>query len=227
MKGAYDLHIHSCLSPCASDDMTPANIAAMAHLNALSIISLTDHNTGGNLTAMQKEADNNNLIFIPGIEVTSKEEVHILAYFSDLDKAINFGSLTYSALPDIKNRPGIFGNQIVMNDKDEKEGVLDKLLLQATPYSLDELEKMIRAREGCAVPAHINRESFSLLSNIGYIPPVYKCVEIVKFLCCQPIDNNLKLLYSSDAHNLKSLAGASCYLPDIHNAKDFISYLKS
>ena len=163
--GFYDLHIHSCLSPCASDDMSPCNIAGMASIKGLSLISLTDHNSGRNLKAMDKVASEFGLIFIPGIEVTTVEEVHVLTYFKETNAAIEFGELLYNSLPDITNRPDIFGRQLIMDENDETAGELGKLLLQATPYSLEEIVGLTRDAGGCAVPAHINRDSFSVFAN--------------------------------------------------------------
>lgn len=227
MKSAYDLHIHSCLSPCASNDMMPSNIAGMAHLKGLSIISLTDHNTGKNLKAMSDAAKSYDLIFVPGIEVTSKEEVHILVYFPDLPTAIEFADKIFSSLPIIRNKPNIFGDQIVMDSKDRPTGIIDKLLLQATPYSVDQITKMAENIGGCAVPAHINRDSYSIISNLGFIPPnMFRCVEIAESLPCPKIDSSLKKLYSSDAHYLGNINEQKHFFHDITSPKDLISFIR-
>lgn len=228
MKRYYDLHIHSCLSPCASDDMTPANIAGMAHLKGLSIIALTDHNAAHNLHAMAKAAAAYGLIFIPGIEVSTSEEVHVLTYFSDADAAVAFGDTLYHALPDIQNRPDIFGNQIVMDELDNIKGTLSKLLLQAVPFSLDDIVRMAKDAGGCAVPAHINRDSFSLLANLGFLPPnLFGCVEVAKSVPCPHLDTGLKILHSSDAHELGAISEPVEMLCGITNAKDFINLVNT
>lgn len=227
MSAAYDLHIHSCLSPCASDDMTPANIAAMAKLKGLSVISLTDHNCGANLPAMDKAAKQNGLIFIPGIEVTTREEVHVLVYFADLSPAVRFADTVYSSLPDIGNRPDIFGSQIKMDENDRPAGTLQKLLLQASPYSIEEIVDMAKLSGGCAVPAHINRDSFSVLSNLGFIPEgLFKAVEAVKGLPCPPLSPEYKVLYSSDAHQLGDISEPLYALP-LTDAQDFLRFINS
>ena len=227
MTTAYDLHIHSCLSPCASDDMTPANIAGMAHIKGLSMISLTDHNTAGNLPAMADAAAEYGLIFVPGIEVNTREEIHVLVYFADLNAAVRFGDEIYAGLPDITNRPDIFGNQIIMDNADRETGRPDKLLLQAAPYTIDEITQMADSNGGCAVPAHINRDSFSLISNLGFIPPgLFHCVEVVKGLPCPPLNAHMKVLYSSDAHRLGDISEPDNQLPDVSSAKDLVSFLK-
>ncbi|MDD5017066.1 MAG: PHP domain-containing protein [Eubacteriales bacterium] len=227
MKAAYDLHIHSCLSPCADNDMTPENIAAMARLKGLSVISLTDHNAGHNLEAMALAAKAQDLIFVPGIEVTTREEVHVLVYFPGLRTAIDFGDRLYGSLPDIDNRPEIFGSQIVMDVAGIQSGTLDKLLLQATPYSIDDIVDMAKAAGGGAVPAHINRDSFSILSNLGFIPPgLFACVEIADALPCPAVDASLRKIFSSDAHSLGSISEPRNYFPGFSTVKDLILYIK-
>lgn len=225
MKSAYDLHIHSCLSPCASNDMTPANIAGMAYVKGLSIISLTDHNTGANLSAMHIAAKHYGILFIPGIEVTSCEEVHVLVYFSELEPAMNFGNMIYDSLPDIKNRPQIFGEQLIVDEQDNRLGTLDKLLLQASPYSIDDISAIAKSSGGCAIPAHINRDSFSVLSNLGFIPDgLYKCAEVALRIPCPPLDPNLKIFHSSDAHTLGDISEPVNTIEGISSPKDFIYY---
>jgi hypothetical protein len=226
MQRYYDLHIHSCLSPCASDDMTPANIAGMAHIKGLSLIALTDHNAGHNLPAMAQAASEYGLIFIPGIEVNTSEEVHVLTYFADVDAAVTFGETLYDALPGIQNRPDIFGNQLMMDEAENSKGTLDKLLLQAVPFSIDDIVKMAKAAGGCAVPAHINRDSFSLFANLGFLPPgLFRCVEVAKGLPCPELNSGLMVLHSSDAHDLGAISEPIEVLNDINSGKDFVQFV--
>ena len=226
MNCAYDLHIHSCLSPCASDDMTPANIAGMARLKGLCLISLTDHNAGNNLAAMAFQAQQHGLLFVPGVEVTTREEVHVLVYFSELCAAITFSELIYNSLPDIPNNPELFGNQIVIGQDDRPCGTVEKLLIQASSFTIDEIAAMAGQYSGCAVPAHINRDSFSVLSNLGFIPEhLFRCVETVPSLSSPPIDPRLKTLQSSDAHYLGDIAEPNQSLPGVDGPQDFIDYI--
>jgi PHP family Zn ribbon phosphoesterase len=222
----YDLHIHSCLSPCASDDMTPANIAGMASIKGLSLIALTDHNSGRNLKVMSEAAAEFGLSFIPGIEVTSTEEVHILTYFKNVEDAVCFGEFLYDALPDILNRPEIFGHQIVMGKDDQPMDELPKLLLQATPFSLDEISRLVREAGGCSVPAHINRTSFSVCSNLGFMPPgLFRAAEVSADLPCPTVDSSLYILHSSDAHSLGDISEPIHHLDFIHNSTDFVDFI--
>lgn len=224
----YDLHIHSCLSPCADDDMTPANIAGMARLKGLGMISLTDHNTGGNLAAMDKAAREAGLEFVPGVEVTSREEVHILIYFAALSEALRFTDDLYDSLPNIANRSDIFGRQLLIDQNDEPMGELHKLLLQASPYSVEELCAMAHSAGGAAVPAHVNRDSFSVISNLGFIPPgLFKYVEISPNLPQPRMEIAYGVLHSSDAHNLGSISEAENMLPGVRSARDLVALLRA
>lgn len=226
--GYYDLHIHSCLSPCASDDMSPSNIAGMASIKGLSLVSLTDHNSGRNLKAMSKAASEFELVFIPGIEVTTIEEVHVLTYFKDVQTAVEFGDMLYKALPDISNRPDIFGHQIIMDENDRPAGFLDKLLLQSAPFSIEEIVRLVSDAGGCTVPAHINRESFSLLANLGFMPPgLFRAAEVSLNLPCPVLGVPVFIFHSSDAHSLGDISEPAQSLSSIHNPSDFVDFINN
>ena len=199
-----DLHIHSCLSPCADDDMTPANICGMAHIKGLDAIAVTDHNTGRNLPYVKEAADYYGLIFLPGMEITTKEEVHLLGYFRDVDTAVEVGEIFSNHLPPMKNKPDYFGNQLVMNTDDEVVAVEDRLLIGATDLDLAECTKIIREHGGAAVPAHINR-GHGLLVNLGFMPEGLDltALEVWRALPCpQDVQIGKVILHSSDAHYL-------------------------
>ena len=205
-----DLHIHSCLSPCADDDMTPANICGMAHLKGLDAIAVTDHNTARNLPYVKEAADYYGLILLPGMEITTKEEVHLLGYFRDVETAVKVGEIFSRHLPPMKNKPDYFGNQFVMNTDDEIQAVEDRLLIGATDLDLAECTQIIRENGGAAVPAHINR-GHGLLVNLGLFPekPEFPVVEVRPEL---PVNEKLiagkKRLWSSDAHHLGDILEA-------------------
>ena len=164
----YDLHIHSCLSPCGSDDMTPANLAAMEALAGAELIALSDHNTTRNCRAAAKAAEENGLLFVPAMELTSAEEAHILCLLPDLDAAEEFDKYVYKHLPDIKNRPEFFGNQYLMDENEEIVGIEERLLISATDIGVYDAAALLRSFGGVAIPAHIDKDSFSVLSNLGF-----------------------------------------------------------
>ncbi len=206
-----DLHIHSCLSPCADDDMTPANICGMAHIKGLDAIAVTDHNTARNLPYVKEAADYYRLILLPGMEVTTREEVHLLGYFPTVDDALEAGEVFSSHLPKMPNRPKFFGNQFIMNTDDEIMGEETRMLIGATDLDLSECTEIIRKRGGVAVPAHINRGSNGLLVNLGLMPeePAFPVVEVARHMDIHPsIVKNRTVLYSSDAHQLGNIMEA-------------------
>ena len=210
-----DLHMHSCLSPCANDDMTPSNICGMAMLKGLQMIALTDHNTARNLPAAKICADAYGLLLIPGMEITTKEEVHLLGYFPDVDTAMDFSEFLRGHMPAKKNKPEFFGNQLVMDEDDNTVAIEDELLIAASDLTLSQLTALIRERGGVPVPAHINRGSNGLLINLGFVPEdlSFKAVVVWKGLPCAHTPQVGKVvLHSSDAH----------YLGDIMEAEETI-----
>ena len=211
-----DLHIHSCLSPCADDDMTPANICGMAHIKGLDAIAVTDHNTARNLPYVKEAADYYHLILLPGMEVTTREEVHLLGYFPTVEDALEAGEVFSSHLPKMPNRPKFFGNQYIMNTDDEIMGEEMRMLIGATDLDLTECTEIIRKRGGVAIPAHINRGSNGLLVNLGLMPqePAYPVVEVARHMDIHPsIVKDRMVLYSSDAHQLGNIMEAEFDFP--------------
>lgn len=168
---AVDLHIHSCLSPCADEDMTPNNIVNMAKLKGLDFIAVADHNSGANLPALAQVAHRAGIGFIPAIEINTKEEIHVLAYMPNLERAMELDRIIMESIPDIPNREDFFGRQVIMDEDDECAGKIHRLLISATTYSIGELKQMVEGMGGAILPAHIDRKSFSLIANLGFIPP--------------------------------------------------------
>ena len=231
MKCAVDLHLHSCLSPCADDDMTPNNIAGMAYVKQLDCIAVTDHNTALNLPAVQKVADAMGVVLLPGIEVTSREEVHVLTYFPTVDDAVDFGAMVYEHLPPLPNNKAIFGNQLILDEEDEVTGELDKLLIQATDLSIEEIARRCERAGGLCVAAHINRSSNSLLANLGFLPPrpVFAALEVYRAAPAPGVDTGAyKILYASDAHRLGDMLEREFFveLPE-RSTEALFGYLKN
>ena len=200
-----DLHIHSCLSPCGDDDMTPCNIAGMAKIKGLDIIAVCDHNTARNLPAVQRVCEAYGLLLLPGMEITTKEEVHLLGYFPTVETALAFGEMLRAHLPKKKNNPRFFGRQLVMNEDDEIIDEEDALLIGATDLSLKAAAELVTEYGGVPVPAHINRGSNGLLINLGLMPdePFYTTVEAARHLPCEGSAlRGRHVLHSSDAHYL-------------------------
>lgn len=204
-----DLHIHSCLSPCGDADMTPNNIANMAKIKGLDVIAVTDHNTVGNLRAVAEVAEECGLLFLPGVEVTCREEVHILAYFPDVPSAEAFGAWLYEQMPPLPNSPDFFGQQLLMNAQDEIIGEEPRMLAQASTVNIHELEAQVRQMGGVCVPAHINRPSNGILGVLGMLPMdvTFPSLEVNLRVEMPPIPLEMHLvLRASDAHQLEDIA---------------------
>ena len=169
----YDLHIHSCLSPCADDDMTPNNIAGMSALNGLQIVALTDHNSCANCPAFLDACKRQGIIGIAGMELTTAEDVHVVCLFEDLEDAMAFSDEVHKHLMPIKNRSEIFGNQIIMNALDEPIGEEELLLISATDLWMSDAIELVHKYGGHVRPAHIDREANGIVAILGDVPCEY------------------------------------------------------
>ncbi len=167
MRLFYDLHLHSCLSPCGDEESTPGNIAGMLKLAGAEIAALTDHNSCGNCRPFLRRAEDYGLIALPGMELTTSEEVHVICLFEGIDEAEEFSRLVRESLPPIPNNPGIFGEQVLCGMDDEPAGFEDRLLISATGIGIYDVSRLVRTYGGVAFPAHVDRPSFSLLANLG------------------------------------------------------------
>ena len=210
----YDLHQHSCLSPCGNEEMTPANIVGMAVVKELDVIALTDHNTCKNCPAFLKVAEAYGVVALPGMELTTTEEVHVVCLFEHLEDAMRFDAYVYEHLMDIRNEESIFGAQLIVNEDDEVTGKVDKLLINATDIDFDAVAGLMEEFHGIMIPAHLDKSTTSLLSNLGFIPPdaTFGIAEIKDLKNLHrlqeqhPYLKDCMILSDSDAH----------YLPDIH-----------
>ena len=209
----YDLHIHSCLSPCADREMTPATIAGLCALNGADVIAIADHNSARNLPAAEKCCKAYGVKLLPALEANTAEEIHLLCYFPTVAAALAMGDALYESLPEFDWDPDIWGPQWVMNEDDEIITQPKKLLTAAAGLTLEETARLCRKLGGIPVPAHIDRDSYSLLSVLGLWP------EEPEFLLAELADPNraaaltaaglfppsLHLLTGSDAHGLEAL----------------------
>ncbi len=207
MKGYYDLHVHSCLSPCGDEEMTPGNIVGMAQILGLSILAVSDHNTARQLPAVDALCKEAGILFVPGIEISAAEEAHILCLFPDLPSALAMGEEAYAALLPVKNRPDIFGNQFILDENDRPVGELSKLLINATALSIGEVFRRVRAHGGVPIPAHIDKSSYSVIASLGVIPPELgaKTVEVSdagRQKGYRPPEDGYRVIHDSDAHCL-------------------------
>lgn len=215
----YDLHIHSTLSPCGDDDMTPNNIAGMAALKGLQILALTDHNSCKNCPGFFAACRKHGIIPIAGAEVTTSEDIHAVCLFEELDGAMAFDAALQEKRILFKNDGDLFGRQEIMDGEDCVVGVEEHLLINAVRLSLDELYAFVRPFGGICYPAHVDKEANGAVAMLGTLPdhPDLTAVEfhtasrITEFRERFPHLVEKNVIVSSDAH----------YLWDISEAEHF------
>ena len=222
MKLYYDFHIHSALSACADDDMTPGNIVNMARLKGLDVIAVTDHNSVRNAGAAVRAGERVGLHVLPGMEVQTAEDVHVLCLFPALEAAEEVAVYIYKNLPDIKNRADIFCRQLLFDDEDNVVGEEERMLANSAGVSMDRLFDAVLGVGGVCVPAHIDRPSYSVISNLGFFPPDLPTgyVEISG----NPDDafgnmyENYGILRNSDAHSLGAISERTSCLDIVNDS---------
>ena len=207
----FEFHLHSCLSPCGSDDMTPADIAGMCALAGYDVVALTDHNTVRNCAAFCRAAEHYGLLALPGMELTTAEEVHVICLFPDQERAEQFGACVGGHLPPKKNRPEFFGRQLVMDEEDNVVDEEEALLIAATDIPLCEVRALAERYGGVAYPAHVDHDAFSILSNLGgWMPEAGFSMAELSRTCPEnfterPDLEGLRFVTGCDAHYLSEI----------------------
>jgi predicted metal-dependent phosphoesterase TrpH len=212
-----DLHVHTCLSPCGELEMTPQAIIQTCRNKELQVVGISDHNTAQNVPGVRKAAQGTGITVLAGMEVTTAEEVHILAIFDNEEQALVFQDIVYTHLLPGKNDEDLFGIQVISNEKDEVEGVVDRLLIAGTTLPMNHVIDTIHEKGGLAVASHIDRESYSLLGQLGMIPDDFKAdaLEVSPLGSIAEIRKNVHgadrfpLITASDSHHLKDI-GRAC-----------------
>jgi len=217
----YDLHIHSCLSPCSDDDMTPNNIAGMAALKGLQIVALTDHNSCKNCPAFFTACKRQGIIPIAGMELSTAEDIHLVCLFEELEDAMAFDKAVSEHLMDIDNKPEIFGNQLVLDAEDEVIGTEPKLLISATDLWIDDAIELAKSFGAHVHPAHIDRESNGIIAILGDVPQEYDfdCLEFNNRERIEEITEN----YPTTRGKKTVVASAAHHLWDINEADNSIT----
>ncbi len=209
-KYRYDLHIHSTLSPCGDDDMTPVNIVATASVLGLDIIAIADHNAIKNVEAAMEVGEALGVTVVPAFELQTNEDIHLLCLFPDFDRLLAFHKKIN--FTELKNREDVFGKQLVVNSDDEVVEVEQSLLLACAEISESEAYHLARRYGGVCVPAHIDRDGFGMLAMLGGIPPYYKAVEVSCDGKGLPDTTGYFVLHDSDAHTLVSIGKGEHFL---------------
>lgn len=233
---SYDLHIHSCLSPCGDNDMLPSNIVGMAALKNLDVIAVTDHCSCRNCPAVAKLADAYGVTALFGMELTSEEEVHILCLFDDLKAAMEYGEYVRSEYLDVMNVPAIFGDQLIVDEDDNVIGTEDTLLINATKIGFEYIYDKVEEYGGVMIPAHVEKKANSLIANLGAVPEESKFrtfemkhVGYRDELCEKhPYFKDCLMISNSDAHYLEHINEPINFLEaDEKSAKAVLKALKN
>ena len=207
-----DFHVHTCLSPCAEPEMRPSAIVQQAQAIGLDGIAICDHNSAENVAIVMKEGKKIGLHVIGGMEITSREEVHILSFFEDYEQLMEMQDIIHAGLEGTNNAVH-FGSQEIVDEKGSVIACSDRLLIGATNLPINRIVDAIHDLSGIAVAAHIDRESYSILSQLGFISPdiALDAVELSpKGLADkdQYIDLGLPVISGSDAHMLDRIGRA-------------------
>ena len=212
-KYYYDMHLHSCLSPCGDNDMTPNNIAGMAALAGLNIVALTDHNTTENCPAFFEAAARNGIIPVAGMELTTAEDIHVVCLFEELENAMRFNEFIKEHRMKIPNRTDIFGDQLILDGQDEVIGSDAFFLPAATDITVEEAPGVVKRFSGICYPAHIDREANGIIATLGAFPDAegFRCFELhdasseEEYKQKYPVLEKRLRVVSSDAHYLEQI----------------------
>jgi len=205
-----DLHIHSCLSPCASLDLSPRNIIDRALEEGLDILAITDHNSAKNAARIKRLGEKAGIQVIAGMEMQTREEIPVLPLFPDDSATSAWGQIVDRYLPDVKNAPDLFGDQPIVDECGNILGFEERLLLNSVDLSLLEVQDRVARLGGLTIPAHYNRGSFSLINQLGFMPEDF-------------VPDALEIAYTEKGIGNDSLAPA--FIPrvlcsDAHEVKD-------
>lgn len=220
MKLYVDLHIHTALSPCGDNEMTPNNIINMAKIKGLDAVAITDHNSCENVLACIKVGYQAGITVIPGMEVQTREDIHVVTLFEDINLALEFQEYIYSGLPEVKNTEEVFGEQLVLDENDNIIRSNDRMLITSVKYSIDDVFKEVSYLHGTFIPAHVDKQGYSIIYNLGFIPEnlnisileyssKYKLQNLIK---AGILKNKYRFIKSSDAHNLGDILERETFL---------------
>ncbi|MHB0876718.1 MAG: PHP domain-containing protein [Anaerolineae bacterium] len=217
---AVDLHVHTVLSACAEVEMMPPLIVEQALALGLAGIAITDHNSAENAAAVQEAAAGTGLVVLAGLELQSREDVHLLALMGDAQRAAELQQQVYSSLPDLPNRPEYFGEQLVVSAAGDYVRLNDRLLQTATRLSVEEAVALVQGLGGLCLAAHIDRPTNSLVSNLGFVPAdltldgveVSRHCDVDRYTGARRDLRDLAVVSSSDAHRLSELSARTLFL---------------
>lgn len=214
-----DLHVHTVISPCAEVEMIPPLIVREALEQKINIIAVTDHNASANVCAVQKAAEGTGLTVLPGMEVQSREDVHLLCLFASLSDLEAWQHDVSLSLPDTKNNPDLFGEQFVVDENGEFIRNEERMLLTSTRFSIDEIFRRVKQLGGLVIPAHVDRTSFGLFPTLGLLSEDwdFAALEISRHITPEelnkqfPSSSGHPLIQSGDVHRLDEFLGTTMF----------------
>lgn len=220
-----DLHVHTVLSPCGDLEMSPVNVVEAAVLRKVDILGITDHNSTRHCALIKKMAEEKGIFVLCGVEITTREEIHCLAFFENMVSLAAIQEYLDAHLPDIQNKPEVFGHQVVVDEEGMILQQVEPLLIAGLNQSISQVEDMVHRLGGLFIPAHIDRPSYSLISQLGFIPDDLRvdAVEISAFQTREelikqfPVLAALPFIGNSDAHHPSGI-GRRCTLLEMKEA---------
>jgi 3',5'-nucleoside bisphosphate phosphatase len=215
VKIRAELHVHTVLSPCAEIEMIPPLVVAESIERGLGMIAITDHNSTANIRSVIKAAEGSDLRIFPGMELQTREEVHLLCLFDKMEQVDQLQALVDRHYPEMKNKPDFFGEQFIVDETGDFIKREDRLLITSVDISFEESVKEVHNLGGLAIPAHVNRKAYGLFANLGFIPQGLKvdALELSRHLSMAdaqkfyPQVSGYPLLIGGDAHRLDEILG--------------------
>ena len=214
-----DLHVHTVLSPCAEIEMIPPLIVKEAINFGIDIIAITDHNASANFSSVQAAALGTNLAVLPGMEIQTKEEVHVLCLFDDQAQLEHFQEIVDRNLPQMPNQPDYFGHQLIVDETGEFIKYEERLLINSVNLSIDQVWQQVDQLGGISLPAHVNRKANGLIEILGFVPSdtPFVGLEISRHISeSQAYDKypqiaGFQLIQNGDVHRLNDFLGSTCF----------------
>lgn len=222
--------MHTVLSPCAELEMQPPLIINAAKNLGINIIAITDHNASANIASVQKAASNFDITVLSGMELQTKEEVHVLCLFDTLTQMNKFQKLVDAKLPNIKNNAEFFGEQLIVDENGDFLRKEERLLITSANINLNEAFDLVTELDGLLIPAHVNRKANGLIEILGFVPPdiPFLALEISRHLTpTEAVNNfpqieNYSIIQNGDVHRLNDFIGTTIFEivePSIHEIK--------
>ncbi|MEJ5224292.1 MAG: PHP domain-containing protein [Anaerolineales bacterium] len=217
MQYKADLHVHTVLSPCAGVEMIPPVIVAAALKEGISLIAITDHNSAANAGAVMQAARGSGLTVLPGMELQTREEVHLLCLFDTLDQALAWQAQTDIHLPNLVNDPERIGEQFIVDETGDFLRREERMLITSVGLTLEQAVQGVNALGGWCIPAHVDRRAYGLIPVLGLVPPLFDVLELSPHTSPAearqrfPQIRTMPLIQNGDVHYPDGFCGATVF----------------